>query len=52
MAMRITCVCGFAMQGDNYDELWAKAEQHIRSDHPDLVGKVIRDEFLAQAEMI
>jgi predicted small metal-binding protein len=52
MSRRITCVCGFAMTGETDDELWSKAEQHIRTDHPDLVGKVIREEFLAQAEMI
>ena len=52
MAKRISCVCGYTMFADTDDELWAKAEEHIRADHPDLVGKVIREEFLAQAEVI
>jgi predicted small metal-binding protein len=50
--MTIQCVCGYTMQADTDDELWAKAEAHIRTDHPDLVGKVIREEFMAQAEIV
>jgi hypothetical protein len=52
MAFRVSCVCGYALQANTHDELWAKAEDHLQADHPDLVGKVNRDEFLAQAEMI
>ncbi|MFN2545434.1 MAG: DUF1059 domain-containing protein [Actinomycetota bacterium] len=47
---RITCVCGIVVQGGTDDELWENAQQHIRSDHPDLVGKVTRSDILAQAE--
>ena len=49
--MRINCVCGLVVQGDDVDELWENAQQHIRDDHPDLVGKVSREDIVAQAEL-
>lgn len=49
---RITCVCGKVIEGKNDDELWAKAQAHVAADHPDLVGKVSREDILARAEEI
>lgn len=50
MAKVINCDCGFVVRGETDDELIAGAEQHIREAHPDMVGKVSRDDLLAQAE--
>jgi hypothetical protein len=50
MAKRITCICGQVVRGDTDEELWASAQRHIEVDHPDLVGKVSREDILAQAE--
>lgn len=50
MAKVIRCECGYVTRGDTDDELVAAAQHHIESDHPDLVGKVSRDELLAMAE--
>jgi len=47
---RITCVCGKVIEGRDDDELWAKAQAHVAADHPDLVGKVTREDILARAE--
>ncbi len=47
---RINCVCGYVVEGADDGELWANAESHLRTDHPDLVGKVTREDILAQAE--
>ena len=47
---QIDCVCGCVVKGEDDDELWDKAQEHLRSDHPDLVGKVSREDILAQAE--
>jgi predicted small metal-binding protein len=49
---RINCVCGQVVQGEDDDELWEQAKDHLRTDHPDLVGKVSREDILAQAEEI
>jgi predicted small metal-binding protein len=46
----IDCVCGYVVKGEDDDELWEKAQEHLRSDHPDLEGKVLRKDILAQAE--
>jgi hypothetical protein len=48
----INCVCGVIVEGDDDDELWNNAQQHLSVDHPDLVGKVSRDDILAQAEEV
>jgi predicted small metal-binding protein len=47
---RISCVCGLVVEGEDDDELWENAQQHMSADHPDLVGKVSRDDIVAQAE--
>jgi predicted small metal-binding protein len=50
--VRITCVCGQVLEADEDDDVWRKPQGHIRTDHPDLVGKISRDDILAQAEKI
>jgi hypothetical protein len=47
---QITCVCGKVVKGEDDEELWQKAQAHLRQDHPALVGKVSRTDILAQAE--
>jgi hypothetical protein len=47
---RITCVCGKVIEGEDDDELWERAQAHVAADHPDLVGKVSREDILARAE--
>ncbi len=50
MAKLINCECGQVVRGGTDDELVANAEAHIRTDHPDLVGKTSRDDLLGMAE--
>jgi predicted small metal-binding protein len=52
LVKRINCVCGQVVEGEDDDELWEQAKEHLRTDHPDLVGNVSRDDILAQAEEI
>jgi hypothetical protein len=49
MAKTITCQCGAVIQGDNDDALISAAEGHIQEKHPNLVGKLSRDQLLAMA---
>jgi hypothetical protein len=49
---QIPCVCGYAVKGEDDDELWQNAQKHLREDHPDLVGRVSRADLLAQAEEV
>lgn len=50
MAKRINCECGQVVRGETDDELVANAQGHIERDHPDLVGKISRDDLLGMAE--
>jgi len=51
MALRIICMCGYVIQGDD-DELWKNAQGHMGVLHPELVGNVTREDILAQAEQL
>ena len=46
----INCECGQVVRADNDDELVAKVSDHVGRDHPELVGKLSRDDVLAMAE--
>jgi predicted small metal-binding protein len=50
MAYVINCDCGYVVRADTEDELVSNAEQHVQDAHPELVGKVSREDFLAMAE--
>ena len=46
----INCECGQTVRADTDDELVAKVEGHVQQDHPELVGKLSREDVLAMAE--
>jgi len=50
MSKLINCECGEVVRGDTDDELVAAAVEHVTASHPDLVGKLSRDDILAMAE--
>jgi predicted small metal-binding protein len=50
MSMVIKCECGYQVRGQSQDELLANADRHVADTHPDLVGKITREDFLAMAE--
>jgi hypothetical protein len=50
MAKLINCECGQVVRGETDDELIANAEAHVERDHPDLVGKISREDLLAMSE--
>ena len=50
MAKVIRCQCGFVGQGETVEQAAAAIELHMGSDHPELVGKVTRDDLIAMAE--
>ncbi len=50
MAKVIKCECGYVARGETEEKLLEEAETHIRADHPDLVGRISRDDLLAMAE--
>jgi hypothetical protein len=50
MSKLINCECGEVVRAETDDDLVAQVEAHVRRDHPDLVGKLTRDDVLAMAE--
>jgi len=50
MAKVIRCQCEFLGRGQTVEEAAAEVEAHVRSDHPELVGKVTREDLIAMAE--
>ena len=45
MGKLINCECGQSIRAETEDEVINQAEQHIRENHPELVGKVSREQL-------
>ncbi len=52
MALMLICECGEVVRAETDDDLVARVESHLRAQHPDLVGRVSRDDIIAMAEMV
>lgn len=49
MTKVVHCDCGTNVEGESEDELVAKVEEHVVENHPDLVGKMDREQILEMA---
>jgi len=52
MSRQIKCECGFIARGETDDDVVARIEEHIRSDHPELVPSLTRDEIATWVEVV
>jgi predicted small metal-binding protein len=52
MAQQVKCECGYVARAESDDEVVAKIQEHIRSDHPDLVGKVTEEHIRGWIEVV
>ena len=52
MSLLINCECGRVITAQTEDEIVTKVEQHVSEDHPDLVGKLSRDDIVAMSEEV
>jgi len=50
MAKLVNCECGQTVRGESDEELVANVEAYVQSDHPELVGKMTRENVMAMAE--
>jgi predicted small metal-binding protein len=50
MSSIVNCECGEVIRAETDDELVALVSAHVERDHPELVGKLGRDDILAMAE--
>jgi len=46
----INCECGETVRAESDDELVAKVETHVGQAHPEMVGKLSRDDILGMSE--
>jgi len=46
----INCECGEIVRAESDDELVSKVEAHVGQAHPEMVGKLAREDILAMAE--
>ncbi len=50
MGKVINCECGEVVRAESDDELVGKVERHVADAHPELVGKLGREDILGMAE--
>ena len=50
MAKVINCECGEVIRADSDDELVQKVGGHVEASHPELIGKMSREDILGMAE--
>ena len=50
MSKIINCECGEVIKADSDTELVGEVERHVRDAHPELAGKMSREDILATAE--
>jgi hypothetical protein len=50
MAKVINCECGEVVTAESDEELVGKVERHVGEAHPELAGKLGREDILAMAE--
>lgn len=50
MTKIVNCECGQTVQAEDENELVTKVEAHVESDHPEMVGKLSREDIVAMAE--
>jgi len=46
----INCECGEVVRAESDEELVSKVEAHVGQAHPEMVGKLSRDDIFAMAE--
>lgn len=49
MGMVVDCECGQQIRADSEEELVSKVYEHIDGNHPDLVGKLSRQDVVGMA---
>jgi len=50
MAKLVNCECGQVVRGETDDELVRNVQAHVAEHHPELVGKLTREDALGMAE--
>jgi predicted small metal-binding protein len=46
----VNCECGEVVRAESEEELVASVEAHVGRNHPEMVGKLSRDDILGMSE--
>jgi predicted small metal-binding protein len=49
MTQVVHCECGHDVRGETDDELVSAVEQHVKEAHPEMAGKMSREQILSMA---
>jgi predicted small metal-binding protein len=52
MVRQITCECGYVARGEDEDEVVDLIQEHLRSDHPQLLDQLQRDDIAEWVEIV
>ena len=52
MARQITCECGYIARGESEDEVVDLIREHLRSDHPQLLAQLTREDIAGWVEIV
>jgi hypothetical protein len=52
IARQITCECGYVARGATDDQVIDLIDEHIRSDHPQLLAELTRDDIAGWVEIV
>jgi predicted small metal-binding protein len=52
MARQITCECGYIARGEGEDEVIDLIQEHLRSDHPQLLAQLNREDIAGWVEIV
>jgi predicted small metal-binding protein len=52
MAWMITCECGQVARAETDEELITAVERHVQEQHPEMVGRLSREQILGMAEVV
>jgi predicted small metal-binding protein len=52
MARQVKCECGYVARAQTDQEVLADIREHIRTDHPELLGKVGDEQIIDWIEVV
>jgi predicted small metal-binding protein len=52
MVRQITCECGYVARGETDNQVVDLIEDHLRSDHPQLLDQVRREDIAGWVEIV
>jgi predicted small metal-binding protein len=52
MAWMITCECGETARAETDEELISAVERHVAEQHPEMAGRLTREQILGMAEVV